>query len=431
MKKSLIILIGLLFAGCGGEGGSVTEVLPAVVSQVDVPANATTLPLLVVQVEFNDQAFSSSTLTWYQKIFGAANGQLNHYFKEISQNSFVFIQAQEDHYSINDGFIKVHLNTNHPDTGFYFFENIAIPALTLADEFVDFGAYDTNTNGKIDIDELQIMFLVAGGEESTGIHPSIWAHKFCINGVSLDSVSVMQCSNGSYTAFGEQHFNIRADASIGIIAHELGHGAFYLPDLYDTTPSPSSDSEGIGAFGLMGAGSWGYLPGQTPGVTPVHMSAWSKIQTNFVTPTVVSIDTTNFSLDASELASYKPLRINTQDPNEYFLVENRSNLGYDAGLYMLDNTTFEGGLAIWHIDETQIGNTNVNQKLVDLEEADAKVLDIAGNRGGQSNLFKTNNNVFTKDSTVSNSDLYSGVDTNVSVTNVSAPGSSMFIDLAF
>jgi len=431
MKKNLIILIGLLFAGCGGgEGGSITEILPPLVTQVEVPVNATTLPLLVVQVEFNDQSFQSSALTWYHKIFGASNGQLNHYFREMSQDGFVFVQAHEDEYSINDGLIKVHLDINHPNTGVGDFSVIAIPALTAADEFIDFKAYDKNANGKIEIDELQIMFLVSGWEAaSTPKTPSVWAHMYCIDGVSLDSVSVMQCDNGSYTAFGEKQFQ-GVDASIGVIAHELGHGAFYLPDLYDT----DGTSEGIGAFGLMGGGSWGQTAGQNPGVTPVAMSAWSKIDVGFATATVISDPSNNFALEANELASYKPVRLSTANANEYFLLENRSSLGYDAGLYILDGTPFEGGLAIWHIDESQRAMDNSDnaddaRRLVDFEEADAKVLDAKGNQGDQSNFFKNGNNVFTDTSTVSDSKLNGGASTNISVSNVSAPGSTMFIDV--
>ena len=44
------------------------------------------------------------------------------------------------------------------------------------------------------------------------------------------------------------------DATIGVMAHELGHAYFDLPDLYDTT----NTSSGIGAFGIMGGGVWGY-----------------------------------------------------------------------------------------------------------------------------------------------------------------------------
>ncbi len=38
----------------------------------------------------------------------------------------------------------------------------------------------------------------------------------------------------------------------GVFAHEMGHAAFGLPDLYDTDNS----SEGLGNWSLMAGGSW-------------------------------------------------------------------------------------------------------------------------------------------------------------------------------
>ena len=128
--------------------------------------------------------------------------------------------------------------------------------------------------------------------------------------------------------------------------------------------------------------------------------------------------------------SYQPLRLNTQDPNEYFLIENRSSSGYDAGLYILDEIPFPGGLAIWHIDETQTDNDNENRKLVDLEEADGFHLDTTLNRGNITNLFYSGNNVFTPNSLPADSGLYDGSNTNISITNISASAPIMYIDLA-
>ena len=447
MKQYFIIFLTFFIFGCSGGGDNTPPSSPPpeppVTPPVTPPSGAVSLPLLIIQVEFNDTTFTSSTLTWQEKIFGSAVGQLNHYYLEVSQNKFLFIPANEGESSVNDGIIKVRVNQNHIQTlgtnfnNYTAFANVLFEALTLADPYINFAAYDTNKNAAIDVNELQIMFLVAGGEEATGVNPGIWAHQSCINGVSLDGKALMQCGNGTYTAFGEHHFSSNGpDAGIGIIAHELGHGVFNLPDLYDRDLS----SEGIGNFGLMGAGSWGFQAGQIPGYTPAHMSAWTKMQIGFSTPALITSSTANLALDATHLQSYQALRLNTQDPNEYFLVENRSSLGYDAGLYILDEAPFQGGLAIWHIDETQGHNDNENQKLVDLEEADGFLLDnvlFPPNQGDQSNLFYAGNNAtpytgtFTHNSTPSNSDLYSGADTNISITNISAPGTVMYLDLSF
>src|SRR3712207_7293034 len=55
--------------------------------------------------------------------------------------------------------------------------------------------------------------------------------------------------------------------------------------------------------------------------------------------------------------------------SEYFLVENRQHVGYDAALPGC-------GLLVWHIDETRTSSNSANAdeklKLVDLEEADGR-----------------------------------------------------------
>src|SRR3972149_3194223 len=87
-----------------------------------------------------------------------------------------------------------------------------------------------------------------------------------------------------YAQFGERHGNHLA--TIGIMAHELGHLMFSLPDLYDTDGS----SEGIGAFDLMGSGSWGAASETNNGSYPTQLSAWSKEYLSWGTVNTVSSD---------------------------------------------------------------------------------------------------------------------------------------------
>ena len=258
MKLFFILFLSLFILGCSGGGGDDTTETPREtqlpsetinVAFLQTQQSTFQIPLVVILVDFDNQSMVDIDLAWSQKVFGTFQGQLNDYFTEVSNNTFSFIPANENYNNNDDGIIKVTLTSNHPNTSSpdTFKASVAAPALSLANAFIDFSAYDTNGNLHIDKEELQIMFLVAGGELATGLMPGIWAHASCLDGQILDGVEVMQCTNGSYTAFGERHSDFGAggtDATIGIIAHELGHGAFYLPDLYDTDGS----SEGIGNF---------------------------------------------------------------------------------------------------------------------------------------------------------------------------------------
>jgi M6 family metalloprotease-like protein len=162
---------------------------------------------------------------------------------------------------------------------------------------------------------------------------------------------------------------------IGVFAHELGH-AFGLPDLYDIDYS----SRGIGIWGLMGAGSWGgdmYHP-----QTPTHMCAWSKEQLGWVDPVPVYGDPTEFSLPAVETSGEVLKAFPHGIPgNEYFLIENRVQTGFDSDLPT-------SGIAIWHVDSAVTGNQNDTHRLVDLEEADGlDQLDAYTSFGDAGDLF--------------------------------------------
>ena len=71
------------------------------------------VPLIIIRIEFNDYKFVNDATTWSNKIFGTSEGQLNHYYNEISYGKFQFEKALEND-GIEDGIITVSLDENHP-----------------------------------------------------------------------------------------------------------------------------------------------------------------------------------------------------------------------------------------------------------------------------------------------------------------------------
>jgi len=396
---------------------------------VNVLSNKRELPLLIIRIEFDDYQFEHSAEIWHQKIFGNNEGNLNHYYDEISYGKFAFLAAIETD-GTHDGLITVQLTEDHPGNVNDFTTRLK-DAIALADEYIDFSNYDMNENGSISNDELQIMFLVAGGESATGVIPGIWAHAWGFpssKAPELDGVKVMSYSHdGGYSRFGEKHFELDGeDASIGIIAHELGHAAFDLPDLYDTDGS----SEGIGVFGLMGAGSWGRQSGEEPGETPVHMTGWSKVKSNFIEAVSITENMIGVNLRATSFHDYILYRFETGRSGEYFLIENRANSGYDKGLYSLEGGgAYKGGLSILHIDDNQNDNDDETHKWVDIEEANRAGLDNASHQGHRENLFYSGNVDNFSTATTPNSDRYDGAESGLSISNISQRAASMSIDI--
>jgi len=304
----------------------------------------------------------------------------------------------------------------------------------------DFSPFDNNNDGFIDA----IGFFHSGyGAEwggtdaygSTYVH-RIWSHKW-----SLISLPGGKWTSSSGKSVYDYHVSPSlwgtsgsAIGRIGVIAHETGH-FFGLPDLYD-----GSGGSGIGSFCLM-ANSWGFDSSQ---LYPPHISAWSKVQLGWVTPTVI---TTPGTYTARKACAYPDVfQIRKNFPlGEYLLIENRQRCKFDA--------IIPGpGLAIFHIDDStgytaegypgQSGwPTNGNHYRVALLQADgAYNLERGTNRGDSTDLFFHGGvNSLTSlgtstGSTYPNTKAYKGgiiSETGLSITNIGASSDSMSFVVTF
>jgi M6 family metalloprotease-like protein len=198
---------------------------------------------------------------------------------------------------------------------------------------------------------------------------------------------------------------------MGVVAHEFGH-RFGLPDLYDTTAPDGwtfAESQGIGTFGLMGAGIW-----NENGYWPAEMCAWSKFYVGWLRPRVIRPEDgtgeQEVMLRASQIARRDGAVRIPLGGDEYFLIENRvrdynRNFEFDFddanadGSFDFWEDSYGGaeldwhlprelnpgtsgldgsGLLIWHVDESilrdlllyNVVNAEPLHKGVDLEEAD-------------------------------------------------------------
>ena len=216
-------------------------------------------------------------------------------------------------------------------------------ALDTLDQTVDFGQYDMNNDGFID----SIAFLhsgygaESGGTDADGTSSSnrIWSHRWSIQNPAWTSNEGVQVSNYhiSPALWGTAGSDI---GRIGVIAHETGH-FFGLPDLYDTDGGGS----GIGSYGLM-ANSWDFNGSQW---CPPHFSPWSKLQLGWINPVNISQEG-EYSIGQSESNNDYFVITDGYSSNEYLMIENRQNAGFDCSMP-------QGGLAIWHIDDDAGFNT--------------------------------------------------------------------------
>ena len=444
--------------------------------------------ILVLVVDFTPSALIGTTPTyWADALFGPVGSVADHY-DEITYGQIALVPAAESDTTtfggvegaINDGIVYVQLDYEHPDTeGSTGNGNrqLVHDAIVAADGVVDYSQYDSDGDGYLSNDELHVVTVVAGCEASYGFTgvPNVWAHQWSLGfwydedddgtldpgenvpAPTVDGVVVAHFSGGpsgtrsGYAQVGEWHgisLNLGHAATIGVISHELGHDlASGVPDLYDTDGS----SIGIGNWCLQAGGSWNrteYL-----GDTPAHWCAWAKWYLGLLTPTQITADASDLSFPRVEDATGSNHGVFQvlDNPNgidfvfwgssgtgEYFLIENRQQVGYDAGLP-------GSGLCIWHIDEAaptdNTGNNNEgtsppgNPRLVVLEQMDGQ-FDLEGygnpdggtNRGDETDPW-TSPAEFN-DTSTPNSRLYDGSSTWVSVADISASRATMTADVS-
>ena len=430
----------------------------------------------MVRVQYNNACFSSDETTWANKMFGTSDGQMNHYLAETTYSKYQFTPALETSGCTNDGVITVNIPENHPNTQKNSWSCHASKAITEVDSFVNFAAYDTDSNDNLSVSELQVIFMVAGGESASNINTpgGVWGMATSLycdadgdgsvraeegeRWLTLDNVSLMGRKDSAYGQNGYSKFGERQgsspsnnwDATIGVMAHELGHAFFILPDLYDT----SAIGAGIGYFGLMGSGAWGKKSSsEKSGTTPIHLSAWSKEKIGACVPQTVDNGTNNIILPAvyqsiTDAASCGIYKASTSTSGEYFLFENRSPGGYDEGLYYkilrgstnyaAGSTYYTGGVAIWHVKDILSSCFNVSTnncevqspKLLDLEEANDADLDNGSSKGRTTHLFYSGNSVTFDNSSTPNSKLYDNSSSGISATSISTAGDSMTLTIS-
>ena len=296
-------------------------------------------------VEFNDRAFKgneNATLAQWNLIFNTKDlteapfkGSVHDYFYAQSYGNFdltfdlVYVKVK--------GNAVKYASDDYDENSQYLVEDIME---VLKTRNIDWSLYDWNGDGFVN--QLLIVYAGHGMNEFTSATDLIWPHQWWMSehlkdgqkGVYCDPIPVTyndkEYKVDCYCALAELTKNDDY-GSFGTICHEYTH-CFGFPDFY------YGRTTYVGAWELMDYGNY-----NGNGYCPAGYSAHERWLMGWLTPTELTSATTVTDMPALNDKPQTYLIRNDGFENEYYLVENRQQKGWD--------TNIPGkGILIFHID---------------------------------------------------------------------------------
>lgn len=281
----------------------------------------------VVLVEYQDVKFNlADPLDYFTRMLNEegfsdyhATGSARDWFIHSSNGIFepqfdvygpVTLQQRREYYGGSDAY-------NHDRNP----QRMVIEACRQLNADVDFTQYDCDKDGVID----NVFVVYADrGEASGGSSDCVWPHAWTLSnaepgtvytfdGVRLDRYAC--CNEWELSDLGYGY----RPAGIGSFVHEFSH-VMGLPDLYSTEY----------VSGSFTAGAWSamdYGPYNNDCCTPPQYSAWERAALGFAEIPELSTESTNLSLPPLENGGARLIK--TDNENEYFIIENRQQSGWD------------------------------------------------------------------------------------------------------
>lgn len=225
---------------------------------------------------------------------------------------------------------------------------------------VDIKQYDTDGDGMLD----NVFVYYAGHNQAEwgGVN-TIWPHRSVVgNNVNIGGVTVYDyaCTSELRGQDGNEM------CGIGTFSHEFGH-VLGLPDFYDTE---NSDHYTVGMWDIMCSGSY-----NGSGKMPPVYTSYERFSLGWLIPTQLE-DAGTYALEPLETsnkayliaAAKHNLSASSPSPKEFFMLENRQQVGWDK---WLPGT----GMLVWHIDYdaaawSNNGPNNSTPCRMHLQEAD-------------------------------------------------------------
>jgi M6 family metalloprotease-like protein len=284
----------------------------------------------------------------------------------------------------------------------YYVENLLVnEALDLAVAAgVDLSRYDSR--GDHIVDALNVLY--AGQTQYLG---ELWPHNFFLD-LRYGS---MRTNFYLLTSMGRSP----DDLSIGTFCHENGHLLCRFPDMYDygNRDGDGVESAGIGAYCLMGSGN--HL---NQGRTPSPVCGYLRYLAGWCDNVVPLSEPGEYEVAHGDYRTV--LKVETDAPNEYFILENRAKIGLDQHLP-------SSGLAAYHCDtrgsnEWQEGSSARHYQCALLQADGHQDLENNANQGDGGDLFGPVAGIALSHATRPSSRRWDGADSGLAVSKITSPG---------
>ena len=308
---------------------------------------------LVVLVNFTDSVFSvgqtDEEIRSYYDLFcnGTRDGELykghgsygsvRDYFVQQSGGIFqpeftiigpVTLPNPESTYGKNGSSSK--------DTGYSDFRKDAVSEATQIYEG-DWMDFDNKGKGQVDM----VFYVYAGcGENSGAAETTIWPKESTasttVNGIKFATTGCTSESSLVYGRVGNEVVPVRTvPDGIGVFCHELSH-ALGLPDFYDT----SYKAFGMDLWSIMDYGCYG-----NNGYTPGSYTAYERDYMGWRSLVTLGDSCCDLILQPTEAGGVGYKIVNDENPDEYYIIENRQSVGWDETIGRMGH-----GLQVTHVD---------------------------------------------------------------------------------
>jgi len=276
--------------------------------------------------------------------FAGNYGSIRDYFREQSGGLFtpefviigpVKLHQKESYYAQNDA-------QGNRDILYSQFRS---EALQLARQAYtgDWSAFDNKKKGQVDL----AFFIFAGpGENTASKNDYLMWPKESTGSVKIDDVTI---ATTGCTSEMRAQLNKDGDVigttpdGIGVFCHELSH-ALGLPDFYDV----NYNAFGMDIWSIMDFGCYagnGRCPGGYNSYE-LDFMGWREL------PTIT--DNGTYTLLPLHSGGQGVKVVNPENPNEYYILENRQRKGWDQAI-----CTYSSGMLVIHVDydrDSWVGN---------------------------------------------------------------------------